>query len=181
MYCKNCGNEYNPNDYACLSCGCDPKKGNKHCGKCGTTLNPDQILCVNCGTNLVSQPTVDTQDKTVAIVAYITLIGFIIAIVQHSSKKTQLGAYHLRQVVGLMFTSLAFWILLSIITIPIMAMAYSNGTIGLLAFIGLISLVGWVGLFVCYIISLVNAINGKEKPAPIFGKYYEKLFKSWFN
>lgn len=37
-----------------------------------------------------------TEDRTVAILAYITIIGFIIAIVMHSSKKTAIGTYHLR-------------------------------------------------------------------------------------
>jgi hypothetical protein len=36
------------------------------------------------------------EDRTVAIVSYLTLIGFVVAILLHSSKKTQLGAFHLR-------------------------------------------------------------------------------------
>ena len=44
------------------------------------------------------------EDKTVAILAYITLIGFIIAIVLHGQKKTALGAFHLRQMLGIFLT-----------------------------------------------------------------------------
>ncbi len=40
------------------------------------------------------------EDKTVAIVAYLTLIGFIIAIILNGQKKTALGAFHLRQMLG---------------------------------------------------------------------------------
>ena len=40
------------------------------------------------------------EDKMVAIVAYLTLIGFIVAIIIHMNKKTKLGAFHLRQMLG---------------------------------------------------------------------------------
>jgi hypothetical protein len=42
MHCKNCGNQINPNAVACLSCGCDPKKGNKYCNNCGVEINADK-------------------------------------------------------------------------------------------------------------------------------------------
>lgn len=44
---------------------------------------------------------VPAEDRTVAILTYLTIIGFIIAIVIHSSKKTALGSFHLRQGLGL--------------------------------------------------------------------------------
>lgn len=55
MYCKNCGNEVNQNAVACLSCGSDPKRGNKHCHGCGVETNPEQIICVKCGVSLKNQ------------------------------------------------------------------------------------------------------------------------------
>jgi hypothetical protein len=48
-----------------------------------------------------------TDDKTTAIVSYLTLIGFVVAVVRHGSKKTRLGSFHLRQALGLMVTSIA--------------------------------------------------------------------------
>ena len=51
-------------------------------------------------------PPAVAEDRTVAILSYITIIGFIIAIVMHSSKKTAIGAYHLRQCLGLLLTGL---------------------------------------------------------------------------
>ena len=50
------------------------------------------------------------EDTTVAILTYITIIGFVIAIVMHSSKKTALGAFHLRQGLGLFITGLVIWL-----------------------------------------------------------------------
>ena len=48
-----------------------------------------------------------TEDKTVAIISYITIIGFIAAIFLHQNNKTQLGAFHLRQVLGIVLTGVA--------------------------------------------------------------------------
>ena len=60
------------------------------------------------------QPTIPTtpaatggEDKTVAIIAYLTLIGFIVAIIVHMNKKTKLGAFHLRQMLGFLLTGIA--------------------------------------------------------------------------
>ncbi len=47
------------------------------------------------------------EDKTVAILSYITIIGFIAAIIMHQNHKTQLGAFHLRQMLGMALTATA--------------------------------------------------------------------------
>ena len=93
MHCKNCGNQTNPNAVACLSCGCDPKKGNKYCNNCGVEINAEQVICIKCGTSLNNQSYSSDDGKNIAIIAYLTLIGFIIALIQHNNNKTRLGAY----------------------------------------------------------------------------------------
>jgi len=170
MFCKNCGNQINPNAVACLSCGCDPRRGNKHCNSCGVETNAEQVICINCGVALKNQSLLTEEGKTVAIIAYLTIIGFIIAIIQHGSNKTKLGAYHLRQVVGFMITGLVLGILLSLLI-----------SMGLYEFGGIVSFVVWIGLLISMIISFINAVNGKEKPAPVFGKLYEEWFSNMFN
>jgi hypothetical protein len=127
-----------------------------------------------------NQVITSAEDKTVAILAYITLIGFIIAIVQHSNNKTKLGAYHLRQVVGFMITGFAISIILFLITLPIFGMGLRNAA-DYSAFIGIVSFVVSIGLFICLIISIINAANGRLKPAPIFGRLFEKWFVKLFN
>ena len=97
-----------------------------------------------------------TEDKTVAIVSYITLIGFIAAIVIHSNKKTQLGAFHLRQMLGLILT-------------------------GLLGIIPLVGILIALFLLVLWIMGLVSAIKGEMKPVPLLGSLYQKWFGSAFN
>lgn len=109
-----------------------------------------------------------TDDKTAAIVSYLTLIGFIIAVILHGSNKTHLGAYHLRQSLGLMLTAIAVWVAaMMFVFVP---------------FIGwLINLAAWVALFALWVIGLLSAINGQMKPVPILGEYYQKWFGTAFN
>jgi len=104
------------------------------------------------------------EDKTVAIVSYLTLIGFIAAVIIHSNKKTQLGAFHLRQMLGFMLTGFAAFIL---VVIPI---------------IGWICIpIFWIFMLVCWVIGLVAAINGQMKPMPLIGPLYQKWFGTTFD
>ena len=104
------------------------------------------------------------EDKTVAIVSYLTLIGFLVAIVIHSNKKTKLGAYHLRQMLGFTLTLFAVVILF---IIPI---------------IGWILIpVFYIFMLVCWIIGLIGAINGQMKPMPLIGPLYQKWFGTTFD
>ena len=109
-----------------------------------------------------------------------TLIGFIIALVQHSANKTRLGAYHLRQVVGFMVTGVGLGILLWILAMNIFGGDYDS-VAKYAVFVGVFSFLVWAVLLVCIIMGLINAVNGKEKPAPIFGEFYEKWFANMFN
>ena len=104
------------------------------------------------------------EDKTVAIISYLTLIGFIIAIVMHNGKKTQLGAFHLRQALGLIIT----WFIAGfIMVIPVLG--WIAGPILLL------------GTFVLWILGLVAAAGGHMKPVPILGEQFQKWFGGAFN
>jgi len=107
------------------------------------------------------------EDKTTAIVSYLTLIGFIVAIVLHGSKKTMLGTYHLRQSLGLMLVSIG-----CMIASPILAF---------IPFIGwLAGMALWGGLFVVWITGLIAAIQGERKPVAILGAQFERWFGKAF-
>ena len=109
-----------------------------------------------------------TEDRTVAILSYVTIIGFIIAIVMHSSKKTALGSFHLRQVLGLFLTGVAFWpCAIILIFIPIL---------GWLAI-----LLGWLALVALVIMGFIGAVTGQQKPVPVLGQHYQKWFANAFN
>lgn len=111
-----------------------------------------------------------TEDRTVAILAYITIIGFIIAIVMHSSKKTALGTYHLRQTLGLFITAVVAW--------------FASMIIAFIPFVNLIMvLLGpamAIALFVLWIMGLIAAVNGQQKPIPVLGEHYVKWFAGAF-
>lgn len=177
MYCKYCGNQLANDSFVCLNCGCDPRKGNKFCNNCGIETNPEQVICIKCGVALKSQSYSSDDGKSVAMIAYLTLIGFIIALIQHGKNKTKLGAIHLRQVVGFMITSFAlsiFYGLFALLFFEFYKMGFYWVIIGLFILV-------WLLLFITLIISFVNAVNGLEKPAPVFGKYYEKWLKNLFD
>jgi uncharacterized membrane protein len=111
-----------------------------------------------------------TEDRTVAILAYITIIGFIIAIVMHSSKKTALGTYHLRQTLGLFITAVVAWfgcMILAFIPFVNLLMVLVGPAVG-------------IGLFVLWIMGLIAAVNGQQKPMPVVGEHYQKWFAGAF-
>jgi uncharacterized membrane protein len=105
--------------------------------------------------------------KTVALLSYITIIGWIVALVMNSSNKTALGAYHLRQTILLFLTALVIYVLqIFLLFIPFIGWLISF----LLIFAGL-------GLFVLWIIGLIAAVNGEMKPMPLLGKKAQEWFK----
>ncbi|WP_435579255.1 DUF4870 domain-containing protein [Gilvibacter sp.] len=97
--------------------------------------------------------------KTIAIISYITLIGWIIALVMHQSNKTSLGAYHIRQMLGLMLISLAI------------------SLVGRVLGIAMILWILNIGLLVFWVLGLVSAVQGEEKPVPIIGPMFQDWFK----
>ena len=101
--------------------------------------------------------------KTIAILSYITLIGWIIALVMHGNNKTSLGAYHLRQGLGIMILGIA----ITIIRIPLIFIPFLGWILGL----GLS-----LGLLAFWIMGLISAVNEEEKPLPLVGS----LFQNWF-
>ena len=113
-------------------------------------------------------PATGSEDKVAAIVAYITLIGFIVAILIHMNKKTKLGAFHLRQVLGFFLTTIAVaFCQIVLVFIPIL---------GWLCILAL-----WLSMLVLWILGLVAAINGEMKPMPVMGPLYQKWFGTTFD
>ena len=104
--------------------------------------------------------TVNNEAKQIAVISYITIIGLVIAFVMNNQKKLDFASYHVRQSVGLCVTGLAL------------------GVIGIIPILGwIINIVGIFVLLYMWVMALMNAINGKEKPAPFLGKKYETWFK----
>lgn len=77
MHCQTCGKEVAENAVACMSCGCDPRRGDKFCPNCGAEVSAAQVVCVKCGVALKHSATAGgcgvKKDKTVAALLAIFL------------------------------------------------------------------------------------------------------------
>jgi uncharacterized membrane protein len=103
--------------------------------------------------------------KTMAIVAYITWIGWIIALVTYNgdAQKPSLTRFHLRQSFGLLVAGIAFYILYFIMLNVFFLLGILFGILGL-AFV------------VLWIMGIINAANEQEKPLPLVGEFFDKTF-----
>jgi uncharacterized membrane protein len=117
-------------------------------------------------TNPTPAPATSGVDgKTISIISYFSLVGWIIAFVLFNNNKSKLAAFHIRQSLGLMIAAIALYIVMFIfLFIPVLGW--------------IISILIWVcmvGIFVLWIIGLVAAINGQEKPVPLIGAMIQNM------
>ncbi|MDX1943412.1 MAG: hypothetical protein SFU99_22795 [Saprospiraceae bacterium] len=90
--------------------------------------------------------------KTIGIVAYLTLIGWIVALVLNNPK-SEFASFHIRQMLGLILLSVVSWI----------------------PFIGII-----VAIFalVLWVLGFISAVQGQMKTVPVLGDKFQEWFKS---
>ena len=108
-----------------------------------------------------SPSAVDSDKKWIGVVAYITIIGWIVAIIVNNNpeNKTEFGSFHIRQFLGIFLTMIA----ISFINIiPLLGQ--------------IVYLLGAVFMFVIWVIGFVGAIQGQMKVVPVVGEYYQKWF-----
>jgi uncharacterized membrane protein (UPF0182 family) len=125
------------------------------------------------------QGQLNVEDKTVGIVAYITLIGFIISIVLNSNKQgdeKKFGAFHLRQALGLIICAIGIYIAFAIFSAIILAVSWKLFTV-----VSLLSLVIWFGFLALIIIGIINAANGTTKELPVIGALITKMLGKAFD
>lgn len=93
-----------------------------------------------------------SDGKNVAIIAHLTIIGWVIALVMNGSNRTEMGSFYIKQMLGFMLLSL----------------------------VGLIPIVGWILSLVvlaAWLMSLVSALSGKIKPSFLLGQQFQEWFK----
>ncbi|MFT3827425.1 MAG: hypothetical protein QM731_26115 [Chitinophagaceae bacterium] len=111
-------------------------------------------------------PATADNGKTVAMLSYLTIIGWIVALMQHNNNKTTLGAFHLRQSIALFITAIAFWVVqILFVFIPYIGWLIS------IAFMFV-----YIGLFVLWIVGFIAALNGQEKAVPVIGDKAQEWF-----
>ncbi|MBN1987514.1 MAG: hypothetical protein JW761_14480 [Prolixibacteraceae bacterium] len=91
--------------------------------------------------------------KTKAIVAHITIIGWIVALVLNSSEKDEFASYYIRQLLGIYLLGLV------------------------LSFIPYIRWIVSIVVIVFWLLSLIGAIQGERKETPFVGQYFQDWFK----
>lgn len=94
-----------------------------------------------------------SDGKNVAIIAHITIIGWIVALVMNGSNKTELGSYYIRQVLGIMLLAVA------------------------LSLIPIVNFFAWILPLVMWIMSLISSLSGEKKPVFLLGQQFQDWFK----
>jgi uncharacterized membrane protein len=104
------------------------------------------------------------NNKTLSILSYITIIGWIIAFVKSKdiTPKSDLVTYHLKQGFGIFLFSLAVNIILSVVVSTVTSLYFLN-------YIG-------YAIFILWIFGIINAANEQKKPIPVIGKIFEDKF-----
>ena len=96
-----------------------------------------------------------SDGKNVAIIAHITIIGWVIALVMNNGeKKSEFASFYIRQMLGLGICSL------------------------ILSFIPVIGWIISLVFIVLWVMSLIGALGGDKKLTPILGQYFQDWFKS---
>ena len=106
--------------------------------------------------------------KTIAIISYLTIIGWVIAYIMNSNNKSEIAIYHIRQSLFIMLAGIVFYIVQTML----LFIPYLGWLIALLSIpVGLALLILWI-------MGLIAAINGEEKPVPIVGEKAQQLLSS---
>lgn len=102
------------------------------------------------------------KGKTNALVAYLTIIGCIIAIVMNSDheKKSNFASFHIRQALGLI---LLFF-----------ALGYPVGAFDS----WMVSSAFYIFFFILWVYGFIGAVTGKTNLVPLLGPLFQKLFKA---
>ncbi|WP_394758411.1 DUF4870 domain-containing protein [Flavobacterium sp.] len=103
--------------------------------------------------------------KTISIISYITIIGWVIAFIMYGNnpEKSSLAKFHLKQSFGLALLGILNFIIEGVVV------SFAPSASILFTIIGL-------GIFVLWIIGIVNAVNEEEKPVPLVGNLFVDKF-----
>jgi uncharacterized membrane protein len=97
--------------------------------------------------------------KTVALIAYLFFLGWIIALLLNNNNKTVFGSFHIRQSLGIMCTGVL--VILSIDFFDIF----------------ILSIIAILAMFVFWLIGFLSAVKGEMKLVPFLGEKFQDWFK----
>ncbi|MEW6992266.1 hypothetical protein AADZ91_16475 [Colwelliaceae bacterium 6441] len=90
--------------------------------------------------------------KIVSVLAYLSIVGWLVAVLLYGNHKSALARFHLRQALGLIITG------------------------SILAFIPLIGWLLAIGVLFLWCRGLFDAINGHRRLLPIINNFYQEHF-----
>ena len=105
------------------------------------------------------------EDKTIAILSYITIVGWLAAYIMSVNKKTTFNLFHIRQGLGVNLLVIAVWVITKVFVFVPFIGWYFNVILTLL-------------LFIIWVMSFVGAINGEAKPVILVGEPFQKMFEA---
>ncbi|WP_310554943.1 hypothetical protein [Flavobacterium sp.] len=100
------------------------------------------------------------QGKQTAIIAYLTIIGAVIAIFMNNESKNPFASFHIRQSLGIFLS----WFALGYFVSYFDNWGVSSGF--------------YLFIFILWVYGFVGAIQGEQKLVPIVGEFFQKLFKN---
>ncbi|NND88246.1 MAG: hypothetical protein HKM28_03255 [Flavobacteriaceae bacterium] len=101
-----------------------------------------------------------TKTNYYAALAYLTFIGWIVALILNQKDRSELVAFHLRQMLGLMLLYVSVSVLDSVINFP------------------LLFWIMYLAVIVLWIFGLIAALRKETTPLPFIGIYFEDWFRS---
>ncbi|HSM63234.1 MAG TPA: hypothetical protein VK833_04780 [Gillisia sp.] len=100
------------------------------------------------------------KGKSAAIVAYLTLIGTIIAYFMNNETKNTFASFHIRQALGIHITYFLLGAFVSIFDTWMVTYAF------------------WIFIIILWGYGLMTAIQGEQKEVPLLGNQFQKWFST---
>jgi uncharacterized membrane protein len=101
------------------------------------------------------------KSKNTAIVAYLTIIGSVVAIFMNQDEnRTEFAAFHIRQALGLF---ISFFLLGYFV-------GYANSWTATSAF--------YIFYFILWIYGFLGALQEQKRALPLVGNYFQTIFKN---
>lgn len=100
------------------------------------------------------------EGKRTAIIAYITIIGTVVALFMNNEKKDGFASFHIRQALGIF---LMFFLLGYIIG------NFDSWTV---------TMAWYIFIMVLWFYGFIGAIQGRRTLVPLVGELFQKIFKS---
>lgn len=99
------------------------------------------------------------KSKIVAILSYLSLMGWIIALFLNNANRTRLGTFHVRQSFGIICLATFVFIIVGLINLMPL------------------TIVAVIPIVILWFMGFIAAFQGKTTHVPLVGKFFQKWFQ----